>query len=344
MAVFVFDSFTDTAATTATAHQPEAGGPIFQAIGGNPTISSANRMRNGSGFQGEFAYKQIPIGPDCEVEASIYCASVSGEAAIFLRGQGSGLTGYYFLQYNGTNWQLVIEGGNFATLGTFAQVLTPGQRYKIKLKAVGSTITVYVDNVQIIQVTDAQISQNGFVGVLLNGNTTDTTGLHLDYFSAIDLDSAPPALMTSNKKLELDVNYPWSQALVFPLDATGWSAIDFIAKANATDADGAAKVAIRLSSPAGGSDGLYLLNGAAPIGGASASDGSITNVNIVAASSTAPAQTQLTVNLTARGAAITAGGYYWEVAVYNSNGVKQSWLGSGTLKATQTVLASPAAP
>ena len=157
--------------------------------------------------------------------------------------------------------------------------------------------------------------------------------------------SAKPAFQDQTVNVAINYGFLGSNGQPFTLyyDATGWSEIVWTAKKNQADADAAAILAIKVSSPPGGSDGLYLLNGAAPSGGTTASDGTITNVTVATATSTTLAQLNFTVNLTARGSTIPAGGYYWEVAIYKS-GVKQQWFGTGFLNAQQTLQQSPGPP
>src|SRR6185312_6216115 len=107
----------------------------------------------------------------------------------------------------------------------------------------------------------------------------------------------------------------------------------------ATDLDTASKIAIKLRNPTAGGDGLVYLNGAAPTGGVAASDGSITGVTIVPSSGGSTPTTSFSVNTTALGAGIAAGGYVYEIGFW-INGVKSPFLGTGILNARQSAIAS----
>lgn len=187
----VVDTCTDTAGTSATAHTAELGGPITDILGtSNAVFTASNRIRNNQSAASSFQYSSASPTANAVVEASIYCASAIGLLGISLR-HSNGIG--YILFWNSGDW--FLQGGNLNMFA--AQSLTPGQRYKAKLSAVGSTITAYIDGTQILQGTDTQIPGPGTFGFSLNSSATDSTGLQIDEFVAFALPSTNQATLYS---------------------------------------------------------------------------------------------------------------------------------------------------
>jgi hypothetical protein len=197
MAIFVQDSFTDTAAVALASHTPEVGGPwvLHPSNAAGFEISDANRVRPnliGNGY----AYATGTPGTDYDVKADFRKRSSVGTGTQF------GITGrmsttvvtMYYLHYNdgAAQWQMgrVVTGGN-ATLGTFAQALTIDQNYAITLRMQGTAISAYIDGVlRIGPITDANIAAAGKGGIKSAGSVataSNTTGYHIDKFLAQDI-------------------------------------------------------------------------------------------------------------------------------------------------------------
>lgn len=140
-----------------------------------------------------------------------------------------------------------------------------------------------------------------------------------------------PAL--AGQTITAQTNYPFSGVIaVSGFDASSWTKLEFVVKASPSDPDSAAKLTIQLSNPGSGSDGLTLLNGAAPVAPVVAADGSIT---VGTANSSG---LSITVSTTARGMGVAAGRYTWELVVF-LGGSKAPWLGSGQFVVDQTAYA-----
>jgi hypothetical protein len=110
-------------------------------------------------------------------------------------GNTNGLGTNYLARYHvgSGEWQLRRHVDDAATgLGSFPQTLTPGQTYRLSLEMNGSTISVYVNGIQRISVTDSGIGAAGRGGVRFGqGNSTaqpsDSSGLHIDDFRVTNL-------------------------------------------------------------------------------------------------------------------------------------------------------------
>ena len=194
MGSFVLDSFVDAQGTLATAHTPEAGGPIIaNAVGSAAVITNANRMR-GNGANSSFLYTSRPATMNCIIEASVYCASNVNGFGLCLRA-GVGNTGYSVVYSAGTG-NLVLSGGGLSPV-TWPLSPTVGQRNKLKFQANAGNLRVFLDGSQIFNQNDTGITIPGQVGFTFAAQDTDNTGFQLDGFVAYDL--LPTVLELSGK-------------------------------------------------------------------------------------------------------------------------------------------------
>lgn len=197
MATYVNDTFTDTALVALPSHVGETGATWAYNTANAATlvISDANRVRPDTIGNGYAYASGVPASADYDVTATIRKFSSVGTATnIGIVGRSStGVATFYYAHYNdgAAQWQLarLITGGN-STLGSAAQALTLGQDYVLKLRMVGSAISLYVDGVLTIgPITNTEITQVGLGGVKCGGGTataTNSTGYHIDNFSVID--------------------------------------------------------------------------------------------------------------------------------------------------------------
>jgi hypothetical protein len=88
---------------------------------------------------------------------------------------------------NGDVWQLYAQVAAVQTqLGSnVGQVLNVDQAYRCTLRCRGTTISLIVDDVEIISVTDASISAKGRAGFRIQQTMSPTTGVHLDNWTAL---------------------------------------------------------------------------------------------------------------------------------------------------------------
>lgn len=102
------------------------------------------------------------FGPDCFVESD-YVTNGTADVGISLRHDGGDPDSgnLYAARDNGADYDIIkIVAGSFARLGTGGDGATGLMRFE----AIGSTLTLYVDNVQTVQVTDSDLTGAGRVG------------------------------------------------------------------------------------------------------------------------------------------------------------------------------------
>ena len=190
------DSFTDTAGTLLENHAGETGAvwtknPAFST--GSAAITSTGRLRgNSSGFALYYP-SAVPASADYDVEADLFIASASDTTGILGRQSTSAATYYLFdYEFSASQWKLytVVNGATLNTT-TFAQTLTVGQTYHVRLCLRGTSVTCFVNGSQIISLTDSNITSAGRPGVLLGNLDTDSTGTQIDNFTAALPNSVP---------------------------------------------------------------------------------------------------------------------------------------------------------
>jgi hypothetical protein len=190
LAIFVSDTFTDTAATALTAHTGEVGATWTNQVGaGSTVISSSNRLRcNGAAHH--YA-SGSPASADYDVQADFHCLTLTNVAGICGRSRTDVNTNYA-ATYNSTAatpcWELrkTITGAN-TILASYNETLTASQTYVCKLEMRGSTLKVYIDGVERCSSSDGDITAAGFAGIRnISGSAGNLTGVHLDNYSAED--------------------------------------------------------------------------------------------------------------------------------------------------------------
>jgi hypothetical protein len=190
--IFASDLFTDTAGVTLPSHSMTAGGPwvAHGSYNNNGVISSANRARSGSATLTFGYYATTPPGSaDYSVAADLVVVSANGSMGVAGRISTSADT-MYFTRYNSaaSRWELFsLVAGAATSLGTFSQALTVGNTYNVKLSMVGTAISVLIDGVSRISVTNSAVTVAGRAGLRGTGGAsggTDATSYHLDNFVA----------------------------------------------------------------------------------------------------------------------------------------------------------------
>lgn len=108
-------------------------------------------------------------------------ATTSASQGVWCRGDST-LTSGYAVRNNGTNWALFsVTGGTFTSIGTYAAAAVAGD--VVKIQAVGSTITVYINGVSRISVTNTAVTTGTSVGIRSDVNSA----LRYDNFTAGDV-------------------------------------------------------------------------------------------------------------------------------------------------------------
>ncbi len=108
-------------------------------------------------------------------------ATTSASQGVWCRGDST-LTSGYAVRNNGTNWALFsVVGGTFTSIGTFAAAAVAGD--VVKIQAVGSTITAYINGISRISVTNTAVTTGTNVGIRSDVNSA----LHYDNYIAGDV-------------------------------------------------------------------------------------------------------------------------------------------------------------
>jgi lysophospholipase L1-like esterase len=189
MSSFTSDSFTDTAATLLENHAGATGAvwtknPAFST--GSAAITAAGRLRGNSSSFAVYCSSGVPSSADYDVEADLTVVSATDTAGIMGRQSTSAAT-YYLFDYEFASgaWKLyTVVNGSTLNTATFNQTLTVGQTYHIRLCLRGGSIACYVNGTQILSLADTNITAAGRAGVLFSNQDTDSTGPHLDNFTA----------------------------------------------------------------------------------------------------------------------------------------------------------------
>lgn len=159
--------------------------------------------------------------------------------------------------------------------------------------------------------------------------------------NVIVVGTASNSTTDTNATIDAVVNYAFQFVWTYSgFDLSTYSQFVFTAKSNYTDADTAAIIAVKLTNPGAGGDGLFLLNGAGPVGPVTAADGALT-VTVTPATSVAPVVSVVTLTLTARGMGIVMTSptrFLWETTWY-AGGVKQAKFDSGLFDVDMSVRA-----
>lgn len=155
-----------------------------------------------------------PISADYTVETTIRCVTNSAKTGIVGRLDTTAETCYeIFYRLSDTRWRLARKiDGTIFEIGSFTQVLTPGNDYTVALEMVGTTINVYIDGTLRIGVTDTGITAKGKAGIVQATSVSTTSGYHIDSITATDETAGPPADPTI-KPMKYKVGGAFSAAL-----------------------------------------------------------------------------------------------------------------------------------
>lgn len=187
----VADNFTGTAGATLQSRAGESGASWTKHgwSTADAVISSAGRLRkNGTGRALYYA-SGVPASANYAVEADVNVRSLAaGDRAGVAGRVVTAANTLYVARYDVTagEWALWKAVSNTWTrLGGFAQTLTAGSTYRVRLDMNGTTIRLYVDGVQRVSVTDSAIAATGRGGAILGDTSagatvSNTVGMHLD--------------------------------------------------------------------------------------------------------------------------------------------------------------------
>lgn len=190
-AAVVRDSFTDTAGIGLQTHVSDSAvGWVRHANFGTGSIAvtDANRVRsNTTNTSLIYAIRQPDVA-DYDVEADFVPITALTNCQIGIAGRiDPAASTYYFIRYRvaigGFELMRSLAGSN-STLGTYTDALPQTRRVTLSMR--GSTISMLVDGVTVLSVTNAEITANGYAGVFAGAVTmANSTGVHLDNFRVL---------------------------------------------------------------------------------------------------------------------------------------------------------------
>lgn len=165
----------------------------------------SNRSAAGPGAAGFQCSLGTPPSADYEVSCDLVVKSVISDCYVGVAGRiQSGATTFYQFYHNGTTNEWAVSkriADTNTVLGTVASGVSAGNTYRIKLKMDGNQISGYVNGALVLgPFTNSEITGAGLPGIrrLDNTNSTSTTGVHYDNFSADTLTAAATNVTASN--------------------------------------------------------------------------------------------------------------------------------------------------
>lgn len=170
MATFVQDTFTDTNATAITSHTPDVGG-AWNTGGGAITIQS-NRLICGF-FNSGLSYNTTQSSTaDYQVSCDVVMVGASaGGSYVGIAGRfNTAASDNYRAAYDAQNGLFELSkyiSGSKTSLGTYSTAYVQGQTFSLMLKMSGTTISLLVDGVSRVSVTDTAFSAKGNFAVYL---------------------------------------------------------------------------------------------------------------------------------------------------------------------------------
>jgi hypothetical protein len=191
---FIYDSFTGTSGTTLASHTGETGATWTKhpSTSGAAAIDSSGRLRSSASSDAVYYASGSPVTADYNVEWDVHVNTVpTGTFLVAALSRLNTVSGvHYGVRYDQSGaWTLYryTNISSAATVSSWQGTITAGSTYHAKFSLRGSVLTLYVDGIQRIQVTDSSaIVAAGFVGLETYNTVADGSGIVVDNFSATD--------------------------------------------------------------------------------------------------------------------------------------------------------------
>ena len=192
MAEFASDTFTGTNGTILSTYSADW---VQHPLAGTTAQIASGRVRATAAATALYYHVGAPASPDYRVSADVYehTEPLSYYTGVIGRSDTSELTFYMARHANDgiDAWQLYkCISGTFTQLGSNStDGITTGTSARVELFMDGTSIVLYKRGgvTPTIAVTDSSITDAGKSGFRTGATTiTDTTGYHLDNFSAVD--------------------------------------------------------------------------------------------------------------------------------------------------------------
>lgn len=203
MAEFAADTFAGTEGTELSAYN--AAWTRHANFSVNAEIASGRVRASATGVI-VYWHSGSPASADYSVSADLFVKEPSTVGVFGVLGRvNTADSTFYIGQYEDNNdyWSLRKSvGGTITLLGSSAATLADETSYNDKLEMAGTAIKLYKEGeaTPLISVTDSSITAAGKAGIRFAPNATpsDTTGIHLDNFSATEDDPRRNTLVNAS--------------------------------------------------------------------------------------------------------------------------------------------------
>lgn len=199
MTQFASDSFTGTAGTALTTYSANWSGQNGSTSDG--VLTDANRVRANNGVGGFTLHSAAPGTADYSVSCDSVCVTkaASTGTGLVVRGATDANTAYYARWLLADNLVRIFKrvSGTVTQLSSASRTFSAGVTYACRIEVEGSALRAYTANeaTPTTSATDASITTAGKAGIYFTPKiSTDTTGAHLDNFSADTFGAAIPTL------------------------------------------------------------------------------------------------------------------------------------------------------
>lgn len=195
---FVTATFTVGSDITLASYSPELGGPfvLHPSYSGSMLVNAAlDRAYLNSAGAAAYYTTGAPASADYEAEVQFFrVTSISANIALLLRFSTSADTGILLrMNLDTSRFEVMdrVAGANGTSVNSSTHYPASGSSVVGKIKAVGTAITVFFGGVQDTALNfTTGITAAGRPGLRCSGPSTQTTGIHVDNFSASDPASA----------------------------------------------------------------------------------------------------------------------------------------------------------
>ena len=193
--IFIADSFSEAADTALASHTPETGGAW--AAYGSPysataSVIAAEGRVAGSSSSSSALYTNAVTPPSADylIEAVVRFTSSTGKrVGIAARYSASGTENGYLVYFDGSYWVLRrVVAGVSTDLGSYYGSSSLNTDYVLRFEVFATMLTVSIDGIARIFVSDASITAAGRVGALLR------SGGRIDSLTVTTLDAQPVRL------------------------------------------------------------------------------------------------------------------------------------------------------
>ena len=192
------DTFTGADGTDMTARSADTGQTYTKAAGATGSIViNNNEAATGDTLGSVYLSSLVPASANYTVSAKFKCISLVADAACYVLGRlsmsgtsrtnyqaGYSKTGFSPYSAEGIYFGKTVSG-TFTALGFYAYTAVAGAAPVIAMSLNGSNHIVTLDGATIITATDTAITAAGTIGMRFTGQTSTTTGFHLDNLTVV---------------------------------------------------------------------------------------------------------------------------------------------------------------